>query len=71
VTAEHDNKLVKVCRCVVHKDCYTVRSESHCALRVEYVQVQACIDARGHHFQHLFVSAQQLSEHRSAGSVCE
>jgi hypothetical protein len=29
----------------------TVRSESRCALRLRYVQVQACIDARGHHFQ--------------------
>jgi hypothetical protein len=32
----------------------TVRSESHCALRLRYVDlVQACIDARGPHFQHL------------------
>jgi hypothetical protein len=33
-------------------------------------QVQACIDAHGHHFQHL-VTAKGLSEHRSAESVCE
>jgi hypothetical protein len=25
-------------------------------------RVQACIDARGHHFQHLLISAQRLSE---------
>jgi hypothetical protein len=32
----------------------TVRSESRCALRLRYVDLfQACIDARGHHFQHL------------------
>jgi hypothetical protein len=31
----------------------TMRSESRCALRLRYVDlVQACIDARGHHFQH-------------------
>jgi transposase-like protein len=29
---------------------YTVRSETRCALRL---RVQACIDARGHHFQYL------------------
>jgi hypothetical protein len=34
-------------------------------------RVQACIDARGHHFQHLSISAQPLSELRSAESVCE
>jgi hypothetical protein len=32
---------------------YTVRSESYCALRLLYGMVQAYIDARGHHFQHL------------------
>jgi hypothetical protein len=35
----------------------TVRSESRCALRLQYVdlvkRVQACISARGHHFRHL------------------
>jgi hypothetical protein len=35
----------------------TVRSESRCALRLRQVdlvkRVQAYIDARGHHFQHL------------------
>jgi hypothetical protein len=31
----------------------TVHSESRCALRLRYVRVQACIDPRGHHFQHL------------------
>jgi hypothetical protein len=32
----------------------TVRSESRCALRLRYIDlVQTCIDARGHHFQHL------------------
>jgi hypothetical protein len=31
-----------------------VSSESHCALRLRYVDlVQTCIDARGHHFQQL------------------
>jgi hypothetical protein len=33
---------------------YTVLSESRCALRLRYVDlVQVCIDAVGHHFQHL------------------
>jgi hypothetical protein len=33
---------------------HTVRSESRCALIVRYVDlIQACIDARGHQFQHL------------------
>jgi hypothetical protein len=32
----------------------TVLSESRCALRLRYVDlVQACIDAHGHHIQHL------------------
>jgi hypothetical protein len=32
----------------------TVRSKSRCALRLRYVDlVQACIDTRGHHSQHL------------------
>jgi hypothetical protein len=32
----------------------TVRSESRCELRLRYVDlVQACMDARGHHFQHI------------------
>jgi hypothetical protein len=36
---------------------YTLYSESRCALRLRFANtiklVQACIDARGHHFQHL------------------
>jgi hypothetical protein len=36
---------------------YTVRSESRCAVRLRYVdkikRVQACIDAGGHHSQHV------------------
>jgi hypothetical protein len=31
----------------------TVRSESRCALGLRYVRAQVCINARGHHFQHL------------------
>jgi hypothetical protein len=38
----------------VHLVGFTVRSESRCALRLRYVDfVQACIDTRRHHFQHL------------------
>jgi hypothetical protein len=37
----------------LHSSIYTVRSESRCPLRLRYVQVQVCIDARGHHFQQL------------------
>jgi hypothetical protein len=51
--------------------CYTVRSESRCALMLRYGTVQACIDARGHHFHHLLLSAQRLPERRSAESVCK
>jgi hypothetical protein len=32
---------------------FTVCSESRCALRLRYGMFQACIDARGHHLQHL------------------
>jgi hypothetical protein len=34
-------------------------------------RVQARIDAGGHHFPIPFISAQRLSENRSAESVCE
>jgi hypothetical protein len=34
-------------------------------------RVQACIDARGPHFQHLFVTARRHSERRCAESVFE
>jgi hypothetical protein len=53
--------------------CYrnTVRSESRCALRLRYVDLVVTIEARGHHFQQLFVSAQRLSESISAENVCE
>jgi hypothetical protein len=39
----------------------TVRSESSCALRLRYVDLVVSIDAREHHFQHPFISAQRLS----------
>jgi hypothetical protein len=43
----------------------TEHLESRCAPRLRYVDlVQTCIDARGHRFQ-------QLSERRSAESVCK
>jgi hypothetical protein len=32
-----------------------MRSESRCALRLRYGTVQACTDARGHHFQQLLL----------------
>jgi hypothetical protein len=38
--------------------CYTVRSDSRCAIRLRYVRVQACIDARGHQLPTPFISAQ-------------
>jgi hypothetical protein len=51
---------------------HKVRSESRCALRLRKVYlVQARIDARGHHFQHLYIIEQRLPEHRYAESVCE
>jgi hypothetical protein len=34
-------------------------------------RVQACIDARGHHFQHLFLSTQRFSERTVEVSIVE
>jgi hypothetical protein len=49
---------------------YTVRSESCCALRLQYVGlVQACIDNHGHHFQNLLSVHNDFHKYRSTESV--
>jgi hypothetical protein len=47
------------------------QADLHKMFVIEIKRVQICIDVHGHHFKHLFISAQQLSERRSAESVCE
>jgi hypothetical protein len=50
---------------------YSVRSESRCALRLRYVDLVVSIESSWTSLPTSFISAQRLSERRSAQTVCE
>jgi hypothetical protein len=55
----------------VSASCYTVLSESRCAIRLRYVNLVVSIESSWTSLPTPFISAQRLSERRYDKSVCE